>query len=101
MYLSKLHLTNWRSYSDAKFEFKRPTDRKPVVLIGATEKLRSIAEWRSAIFGLVMVVILMVRPDGLAGLLGLTDRRRGRPANAVWRLLGKADSTPAADGRNP
>lgn len=35
MYLSKLHLTNWRSYSDANFEFKRPTDRKPVVLIGA------------------------------------------------------------------
>lgn len=35
MYLSKLHLSNWRSYSDANFEFKRPTDRKPVVLIGA------------------------------------------------------------------
>lgn len=35
MYLSKLHLANWRSYSDANFEFKRPTDRKPVVLIGA------------------------------------------------------------------
>jgi DNA sulfur modification protein DndD len=35
MYLSKLHLSNWRSYSDAEFEFKRPTDRKPVVLVGA------------------------------------------------------------------
>jgi DNA sulfur modification protein DndD len=35
MYLSKLHLANWRSYSDSHFEFKRPTDRKPVVLIGA------------------------------------------------------------------
>ncbi len=35
MYLSKLHLTNWRSYSDANFDFKRPTERRPVVLIGA------------------------------------------------------------------
>jgi DNA sulfur modification protein DndD len=35
MYLSKLHLTNWRSYSDAEFEFKRPSDRRPVVLVGA------------------------------------------------------------------
>lgn len=35
MYLSKLHLTNWRSYSDANFEFKRPTERRPIVLIGA------------------------------------------------------------------
>jgi DNA sulfur modification protein DndD len=35
MYLSKLHLNNWRSYADAQFEFKRPTERKPVVLVGA------------------------------------------------------------------
>src|SRR2546426_11595428 len=35
MYLSRVHLTNWRSYADATFEFKKPTDRKPVVLIGA------------------------------------------------------------------
>lgn len=35
MYLSKLHMTNWRSYADATFEFKRPTERRPVTLIGA------------------------------------------------------------------
>jgi hypothetical protein len=37
MYLSKLHLSNWRSYSDANFEFKRPTDRKQLaeVFLGA------------------------------------------------------------------
>ncbi len=35
MYLSKLHMVNWRSYSDANFDFKRPSDRRPVVLIGA------------------------------------------------------------------
>lgn len=35
MYLSKLHLKNWRSYADAVFEFNEPTERKSVVLIGA------------------------------------------------------------------
>lgn len=35
MYLSRLHLKNWRSYGDAVFEFNEPTTRKSVVLIGA------------------------------------------------------------------
>lgn len=35
MYLSKLHLHNWRSYADATFEFREPTTRKSVVLVGA------------------------------------------------------------------
>lgn len=35
MYLSRLHLKNWRSYSDATFDFNEPTERKSVVLIGA------------------------------------------------------------------
>jgi DNA sulfur modification protein DndD len=35
MYLSRLHLSNWRSYADATFDFKRPTERRPVTLIGA------------------------------------------------------------------
>lgn len=35
MYLSKLHLQNWRTYGDATFEFSEPTARKSVVLIGA------------------------------------------------------------------
>lgn len=35
MYLSRLHLQNWRSYADAVFEFKEPTQRKSVVLVGA------------------------------------------------------------------
>jgi DNA sulfur modification protein DndD len=35
MYLSRLHLANWRSYADATFEFRKPTERKSVVLIGA------------------------------------------------------------------
>lgn len=35
MYLSRLHMTNWRSYADATFEFKKPSERRPVTLIGA------------------------------------------------------------------
>ena len=35
MYLSRLHLKNWRSYADASFDFNEPTERKSVVLVGA------------------------------------------------------------------
>ena len=35
MYLSKLHLQNWRSYADVTFNFKEPTEKRSVVLIGA------------------------------------------------------------------
>lgn len=35
MYLAKLHLQNWRTYSDVTFDFAQPTARKSVVLIGA------------------------------------------------------------------
>lgn len=35
MYLSEVHLQNWRSYRDATFRFKPPTKRRPLVLIGA------------------------------------------------------------------
>ena len=35
MYLSKIHLTNWRSYGDAEFHFQKPSGRRPLVLIGA------------------------------------------------------------------
>lgn len=35
MYLSRVHLINWRSYADAIFKFREPPARKPTVLIGA------------------------------------------------------------------
>lgn len=35
MYLSRLHLQNWRTYADAVFEFDAPSERRSVVLIGA------------------------------------------------------------------
>src|ERR1700721_664147 len=35
MYISRIHLCNWRSYADAEFAFARPSGRKPLVLVGA------------------------------------------------------------------
>src|SRR3990170_3119667 len=35
MHFSLVNLCNWRSYADAKFSFKPPTARRPLVLIGA------------------------------------------------------------------
>jgi DNA sulfur modification protein DndD len=35
MYLSRIHLANWRSYGDAEFRFEKPSGRRPLVLIGA------------------------------------------------------------------
>ena len=35
MYLSHLSMKNWRAYSDAEFNFARPTRSRPVTLIGA------------------------------------------------------------------
>lgn len=35
MFLSRIRLQNWRSYQDSTFEFKKPTLRKPMYLVGA------------------------------------------------------------------
>lgn len=35
MYLSRVQLTNWRSYADTTFEFRKPGGQRPAVLIGA------------------------------------------------------------------
>ena len=35
MYLSHLSIKNWRAYSDAEFNFTRPTRSRPITLIGA------------------------------------------------------------------
>jgi DNA sulfur modification protein DndD len=35
MYLSRLNMVNWRSYANGVLEFREPTQRKSVVLVGA------------------------------------------------------------------
>lgn len=46
-----------------------------LLVIGSTEYLRGLAEYRSMIFGALIVVILLVRPGGLVQILGIGDTR--------------------------
>jgi branched-chain amino acid transport system permease protein len=71
-----------------------------IVLIGATEYLRAIANYRLLVFGLLLLVVLLVRPDGLAGILGLDGRRRA-PVRPEDVEVGAADATPAPVKANP
>jgi branched-chain amino acid transport system permease protein len=41
------------------------------ILVAATETFRFSPVWRPAVFGVVMIVILILRADGVASLLGL------------------------------
>lgn len=58
-----------------------------VVVIGSTEYLRSLVEYRELIFGVLVLVILIWRPGGLAEILGL-----GRGTSV--RLLGRRRPPP-------
>ncbi|SKB06259.1 branched-chain amino acid ABC transporter permease [Aeromicrobium choanae] len=44
------------------------------LVIGSTEYLRALADYRSAVFGVLMLVILLWRPGGLAQIFGLSSR---------------------------
>ena len=46
-----------------------------LLVIGSTEYLRSLADYRSMIFGALIVLILLARPGGLVQILGLGDAR--------------------------
>lgn len=54
------------------------------ILVAATEIFRFSPVWRPAIFGLVLIVVLIVRADGVASILGLgrgsSGRRKAPPA---------------------
>ena len=47
------------------------------ILVVATEMFRFSPVWRPAIFGLIMIIVLIVRADGVASILGL-GRSSGR-----------------------
>ena len=61
------------------------------VLVAATETFRFSPVWRPAVFGLVMIVILIVRADGLASLLGLGRGSSGARASARAEPADRAD----------
>jgi len=50
------------------------------ILVAATELFRFSPVWRPAVFGLIMIVILSVRADGVAAILGLGRGSSGRRA---------------------
>ncbi|MFT4008618.1 MAG: branched-chain amino acid ABC transporter permease [Nocardioidaceae bacterium] len=64
------------------------------LVIGSTEYLRSLADYRSMIFGALIVVILLWRPGGLVQILGLGDKRNSsfRSPFSLFRRRGAAIS---------
>lgn len=45
-----------------------------ILVIGSTEYLRALADYRSGIFGILMLIVLIWRPGGLAEIFGLSSR---------------------------
>ncbi|RNL62487.1 branched-chain amino acid ABC transporter permease [Nocardioides marmoriginsengisoli] len=59
-----------------------------ILVIGSTEYLRSLADYRSMIFGALMVLILLWKPGGLVQILGLGETRASK-ATSLSALLAK------------
>lgn len=57
-----------------------------LLVVGSTEYLRALADYRSMIFGALIVVILLGRPGGLVQILGLGDTR-GSSMKSPFSLL--------------
>lgn len=45
-----------------------------ILVIGSTEYLRALADYRSGVFGVLMLIVLLWRPGGLAQIFGLSSR---------------------------
>lgn len=72
------------------------------ILVAATEIFRFSPVWRPAVFGLVMIVILIVRADGVASLLGLGRGSSGASKKAALTTPAAADDvTAVTTGRTP
>jgi branched-chain amino acid transport system permease protein len=65
------------------------------VLVAATEIFRFSPVWRPAAFGLVMIVILIIRADGLAGLVGLGRGSPAAPRTMSGTVSADVTATPA------
>lgn len=46
-----------------------------ILVIGSTEYLRSLADYRQAIFGALIVIVLLWKPGGLVQILGIGDKK--------------------------
>lgn len=72
-----------------------------ILVIGSTEYLRALADYRSAVFGVLMLVILLWRPGGLAQIFGLSSRTPNAVRlpfiGKIGRRKGAAMTPPPAD----
>jgi branched-chain amino acid transport system permease protein len=66
------------------------------ILVAATEIFRFSPVWRPAVFGLVMIVILIVRADGVASLLGLGRGSSGASKKSALTNPAAADDVAVA-----
>jgi branched-chain amino acid transport system permease protein len=71
------------------------------LLVAATELFRFSPVWRPAAYGLVMIVILIIRADGLAGLLGLGRGSPAAPRTATRTVPADVTATPAGRPGTP
>lgn len=60
-----------------------------LLVIGSTEYLRGLADYRSMIFGALIVIVLLWKPGGLVQILGIGDTRIGRFKSPLSRLRRK------------
>jgi branched-chain amino acid transport system permease protein len=70
-----------------------------MLVMGSTEYLRALADYRSMIFGALIVLVLLVRPGGLAQILGLGGGPRGSvksPFELLRRSRGRPGVPPLA-----
>ena len=68
-----------------------PRDRRSRLMTLTPELIRGLAEWRPLVFGVIIIAILLLRPDGLLPFRTVTARRNPRlgggfPTRALgWR----------------
>lgn len=58
------------------------------LVIGSTEYLRALQDYRSMIFGALIVLVLLWKPGGLVQILGIGDRRTGA-VKSPFSLFGR------------
>lgn len=63
-----------------------------ILVIGSTEYLRALADYRSAIFGALIVLVLLWKPGGLVQILGLHERAPTRVPLPWFRRRGTGPS---------
>ena len=95
MYISRIHLQNWRSYADAVFQFDEPRRGRPLVLVGAMNghgKTSFLISLYLGIFGR-----FGLRRDNSVSQSGSRLRRKGGP-NSTAVVLQREERAKARPG---